>query len=72
MASLLDNSEDAQFCDFMLQKTSRSFAAVIQQLPAEARPGVCVFYLVLRALDSVSDAHHDVICRECMASVIER
>jgi len=28
---------------------------VIQQLPAELRDAVCVFYLVLRALDTVED-----------------
>lgn len=55
VASLLDDSEDARFCDDMLQKTSRSFAAVIQQLPPELRPGVCVFYLLLRALDTIED-----------------
>jgi farnesyl-diphosphate farnesyltransferase len=32
---------------------SRSFAAVIMELPAELREAVLVFYLVLRALDSV-------------------
>lgn len=34
---------------------SRSFAAVIQQLPEELTDAVCIFYLVLRALDSVED-----------------
>ena len=33
----------------------RSFAIVIQQLPAQLRDPVCVFYLVLRALDTVED-----------------
>lgn len=28
---------------------------VIQQLPLELRDAVCVFYLVLRALDTVED-----------------
>lgn len=32
-----------------------SFAVVIQQLPAELRTPICVFYLVLRALDTVED-----------------
>lgn len=32
-----------------------SFAIVIQQLPAELRDPVCIFYLVLRALDTVED-----------------
>ncbi len=32
-----------------------SFAVVIQRLPPELRDAVCVFYLVLRALDTVED-----------------
>lgn len=32
-----------------------SFAIVIQQLPQELRIPICVFYLVLRALDTVED-----------------
>ncbi|XP_072973997.1 squalene synthase 1-like [Typha angustifolia] len=39
----------------MLQKVSRSFALVIQQLGPELRNAVCIFYLVLRALDTVED-----------------
>lgn len=33
----------------------RSFALVIQQLPQPLRDAVCIFYLVLRALDTVED-----------------
>ena len=55
LAELQGNSLDAEFCDDMLRKTSRSFATVIQQLPPDLRPGVCVFYLLLRALDTVED-----------------
>ncbi|KAJ8572226.1 hypothetical protein K7X08_008737 [Anisodus acutangulus] len=43
------------FCYSMLHKVSRSFALVIQQLPVELRDAVCIFYLVLRALDTVED-----------------
>eukprot|EP00246_Nothoceros_aenigmaticus_P015398 TRINITY_DN6360_c0_g3_i1.p1 TRINITY_DN6360_c0_g3~~TRINITY_DN6360_c0_g3_i1.p1 ORF type:complete len:410 (-),score=69.52 TRINITY_DN6360_c0_g3_i1:377-1606(-) len=43
------------FCYKMLNKVSRSFAIVIQQLGPELRNAVCVFYLVLRALDTVED-----------------
>jgi len=43
------------FCDEILVHVSRSFAAVIQQLPAAVRRAVCVFYLVLRGLDTVED-----------------
>ena len=32
-----------------------SFAVVIQRLPPELRDAVCIFYLVLRALDTVED-----------------
>ena len=39
----------------MLNLVSRSFAIVIQQLPHELQDAVCVFYLVLRALDTVED-----------------
>ncbi|KAL5196821.1 hypothetical protein ABZP36_000333 [Zizania latifolia] len=43
------------FAYSMLQRVSRSFALVIQQLGPELRNAVCVFYLVLRALDTVED-----------------
>ncbi|GMP37768.1 hypothetical protein CsSME_00009310 [Camellia sinensis var. sinensis] len=43
------------FCYSMLHKVSRSFALVIQQLDTELRNAVCIFYLVLRALDTVED-----------------
>ncbi|XP_074313258.1 squalene synthase 2-like [Silene latifolia] len=43
------------FCYSMLNKVSRSFAFVIQSLGCELRNAVCVFYLVLRALDTVED-----------------
>ncbi|KAH9605353.1 hypothetical protein KSS87_000152 [Heliosperma pusillum] len=43
------------FCYSMLNKVSRSFAFVIQSLGTELRNAVCVFYLVLRALDTIED-----------------
>ncbi|KAM5548664.1 squalene synthase 2 [Rosa sericea] len=43
------------FCYTMLHKVSRSFALVIQQLGTDLRNAVCIFYLVLRALDTVED-----------------
>lgn len=46
---------DREFCYAALVKVSRSFSAVIQQLPQELRDPVCIFYLVLRGLDSVED-----------------
>jgi farnesyl-diphosphate farnesyltransferase len=47
--------DDVAFCDDMLGKVSRSFSAVIRQLPDELCLPVCIFYLVLRALDTVED-----------------
>lgn len=46
---------DKAFCYSALNKVSRSFAMVIQQLPEDLKDAVCVFYLVLRALDTVED-----------------
>nr|ADX01171.1 putative squalene synthase [Bacopa monnieri]QWT77154.1 squalene synthase [Bacopa monnieri] len=43
------------FCYTMLHKVSRSFALVIQQLDTDLRDAVRIFYLVLRALDTVED-----------------
>ncbi len=39
----------------MLKITSRSFAAVIMELDAELRKPIMIFYLVLRALDTIED-----------------
>ncbi|KAK4284784.1 hypothetical protein QN277_001567 [Acacia crassicarpa] len=39
----------------MLHKVSRSFGLVIQQLRTDLRNAVCIFYLILRALDTVED-----------------
>ncbi|KAI8872052.1 farnesyl-diphosphate farnesyltransferase 1 [Ramicandelaber brevisporus] len=38
-----------------LELTSRSFTAVIQALHPELRDAVCIFYLVLRGLDTIED-----------------
>lgn len=46
---------DVAFCDDMLGKVSRSFACVIRQLPPGLCLDICIFYLVLRALDTVED-----------------
>ena len=43
------------FCESILKKVSRSFALVIQTLPNDLRISVCIFYLVLRALDTIED-----------------
>lgn len=39
----------------ILVQVSRSFAAVIQQLPKVLAVDIAVFYLVLRGLDTVED-----------------
>ena len=49
------NADDLSFCDEILVKVSRSFAAVIRQLPGTMLVDVLVFYLVLRALDTIED-----------------
>lgn len=52
---LAEKLEDKDFCYAALAKVSRSFSVVIQQLPNELKDAVCVFYLVLRALDTIED-----------------
>ncbi|KAF2719167.1 ERG9, squalene synthase [Polychaeton citri CBS 116435] len=42
-------------CFRLLQLTSRSFAAVIQELHPELLVPVCLFYLILRGLDTIED-----------------
>ncbi|XP_058144006.1 squalene synthase isoform X2 [Dasypus novemcinctus] len=42
-------------CYKYLNQTSRSFAVVIQALDGDMRDAVCIFYLVLRALDTLED-----------------
>ena len=50
-----DYNEDINYCFETLDKVSRSFAAVIRQLPHELGVSICLFYLILRALDSIED-----------------
>uniref|UniRef100_A0A8C5MKF7 Squalene synthase n=1 Tax=Leptobrachium leishanense TaxID=445787 RepID=A0A8C5MKF7_9ANUR len=47
--------ESLQTCYRYLNQTGRSFAAVIQALDGELRQIICIFYLVMRALDTVED-----------------
>jgi farnesyl-diphosphate farnesyltransferase len=49
------DADDLAFCDEILVKVSRSFAVVIQQLPSTMLVDILVFYLVLRALDTIED-----------------
>ena len=55
LETLAMNLDDKAFCYAALSKVSRSFAVVIQQLPEELKDPVCIFYLILRALDTVED-----------------
>ena len=49
------NADDLAFCDEILVKVSRSFAGVIRQLPSSMLVDILIFYLVLRALDTIED-----------------
>lgn len=51
----IKNNNNLIFCYDTLDKVSRSFAAVIRQLPEEISDVVCLFYLILRGLDTVED-----------------
>ncbi|KAI8055800.1 farnesyl-diphosphate farnesyltransferase 1 [Syncephalis plumigaleata] len=42
-------------CYSLLNRTSRSFSAVIKELDEELMDPVCLFYVILRALDTVED-----------------
>jgi|EP00670_Eutreptiella_braarudii_P005514 farnesyl-diphosphate farnesyltransferase len=46
---------DLSFCYEKLQKVSRSFAGVIMALNDQVRDAICIFYLVLRGLDTIED-----------------
>ncbi|ESN96008.1 hypothetical protein HELRODRAFT_68312, partial [Helobdella robusta] len=48
-------SSGMKTCYEFLKKTSRSFYAVIEMLNPEIKDAMCLFYLVLRALDTVED-----------------
>ncbi|KAL6758365.1 farnesyl-diphosphate farnesyltransferase [Haematococcus lacustris] len=54
-ATKLPKDPQLAFCYEILNNVSRSFAIVIQQLPNPLRDAICVFYLVLRGLDTVED-----------------
>lgn len=48
-------SETVSKCYFFLDKTSRSFSSVIQELHPELKLPVALFYLILRGLDTIED-----------------
>ncbi|KAJ1724643.1 bifunctional farnesyl-diphosphate farnesyltransferase/squalene synthase [Coemansia erecta] len=51
----LQVSGDMKRCYDFLEMTSRSFAAVIQELNPKLRDAICLFYLILRGLDTIED-----------------
>ncbi len=55
LEKLATSLNDKAFCYAALGKVSRSFSAVIQQLPDGLKDTIGIFYLVLRALDTIED-----------------
>lgn len=55
LTDISKRTSDREFCYEALKKVSRSFAVVIQQLPTDLQDPVCLFYLILRGLDTVED-----------------
>ncbi|PLW23733.1 hypothetical protein PCASD_01986 [Puccinia coronata f. sp. avenae] len=49
------NEPNMKACWAFLDQTSRSFSAVIKELDGELSRVVCIFYLVLRGLDTIED-----------------
>ncbi|KAG6902950.1 hypothetical protein C0995_009342 [Termitomyces sp. Mi166 len=47
--------ESMRRCWAFLDKTSRSFSAVIKELDGDLARTICIFYLVLRGLDTIED-----------------
>ncbi|KAL6250242.1 bifunctional farnesyl-diphosphate farnesyltransferase/squalene synthase [Rhinocladiella similis] len=47
--------ESVKICFQYLDKTSRSFSAVIKELHPELLLPICIFYLILRGLDTIED-----------------
>ena len=47
--------QNSTFLYRILHQVSRSFSLVIQQLPQPLRNQICIFYLILRALDTIED-----------------
>ncbi|XP_077188658.1 squalene synthase-like isoform X1 [Paroedura picta] len=59
--AVMPQADEDMLCDSLrtcytyLNQTSRSFAAVIRALDGELRNVTCIFYLVLRAMDTIED-----------------
>merc|ERR1719454_2762145 len=54
-SSVEATDEHVSFCNDAIGKVSRSFTAVIRQLPESMCLDIMIFYLVLRALDTIED-----------------
>lgn len=50
-----NETKTAKVCFDFLDKTGRSFSSVVQELHPELLLPVCVFYLILRGLDTIED-----------------
>eukprot|EP01125_Pyxidicula_operculata_P000256 TRINITY_DN10335_c0_g1_i1.p1 TRINITY_DN10335_c0_g1~~TRINITY_DN10335_c0_g1_i1.p1 ORF type:complete len:458 (+),score=89.91 TRINITY_DN10335_c0_g1_i1:15-1388(+) len=56
MPKIPDNiSPSSKYCYVKLTQVSRSFSAVILSLNDELKSAICLFYLALRALDTIED-----------------
>lgn len=53
--NIQNETESQKACFKFLEQTGRSYSTVIQQLHPEVLLPVCVFYLVLRGLDTIED-----------------
>ncbi|CAM0142887.1 bifunctional farnesyl-diphosphate farnesyltransferase/squalene synthase [Umbelopsis sp. WA50703] len=62
---LIANNKTKKRCYELLDLTSRSFSAVIQELDDELRDPICLFYLALRGLDTIEDDMTLDLDRKC-------
>ncbi|OLY81405.1 Squalene synthase [Smittium mucronatum] len=51
----MKSSGELKKCYQFLESTSRSFATVIQEIHPKLRNAICIYYLVLRGLDTIED-----------------
>lgn len=74
LKDLSQSTDDLSYCYEALKKVSRSFAVVIQQLPEELKNSVCLFYLILRGLDTIEDDMNidNAVKKEMLLSFADR
>ncbi len=74
LTDLSQSTDDLNYCYEALKKVSRSFAVVIQQLPEELKNPVCLFYLILRGLDTIEDDMNidNTVKKEMLLSFADR